>query len=109
MDERDAWIRREAQSLSESLEHKRKQMTLLHQDVENVKVKVTQQEQDVKVCGILVYIACHCWRISSCVCLCVCEQERSEDLEQRKVAIDRVNREHAQLKLRRDDLTNERK
>ena len=44
-----------------------------------------------------------------CVCLCLCEQERSEDLEQRKVAIDRVNREHAQLKLRRDDLTNERK
>ena len=36
-------------------------------------------------------------------------QERSEDLEHRRAAIDRINREHAQLKLRRDDLTNERK
>ena len=52
VEERDTWIRREAQSLSESLEHKQRQMTQLHQDVENVKVKVTQQEQDIKVCGV---------------------------------------------------------
>lgn len=47
--ERDAWIKREMQSLSESLEHKRAQMAQLHKDVEYIKVKVKQQEQDVKV------------------------------------------------------------
>ena len=49
MEERDSWIRREAQSLSESLEHKQRQMAQLDQDVEQSKVKVKQQEQDVKV------------------------------------------------------------
>jgi structural maintenance of chromosome 3 (chondroitin sulfate proteoglycan 6) len=83
VDARDAWIRREAGSLSESLENKKRQLAQLHQDVEQSKAKVKRQEQDIK--------------------------ERGEDLEQRREAIDRVNREHAQLKLRRDDLTNERK
>lgn len=89
--------------MAESLEHKRKRMTQLHQDVENSKVKLIQQEQDVKVC---IYICSVCVVV---VIISVFKQERGEDLEQRRVAIDRVNREHAQLKLRRDDLTNERK
>ena len=49
VDERDAWIKREMQSLSESLDHKRTRMSQLHQDVEHMKVKVKQQEQDIKV------------------------------------------------------------
>ena len=49
VDERDTWIRREAQSLSESLENKRRQMTQLSQDVDQSKAKVKQQEQDIKV------------------------------------------------------------
>ena len=52
VDDRDVWIRREAQSLSESLENKRRQMAQLLQDVEQSKAKVKQQEQDIKVqCG----------------------------------------------------------
>lgn len=47
--ERDNWIKKEAQSLSESLETKRRQLAQLRQDVEQSKVKVTQQEQEIKV------------------------------------------------------------
>lgn len=36
-------------------------------------------------------------------------QERSDDIDQRHAAIDKTNREYAELKLRRDDLTNQRK
>ena len=106
VNDRDAWIRREAQSLSDSLENKRRQLAQLRRDVEQNKVKVKQQEQEIKV------PQCHEPRVCgliACVCVCVWWQERGEDLEQRREAIDRVNREHAQLKLRRDDLTNERK
>ena len=49
VEERDAWIRREAQSLSQSLENKRRQMSKLRQDVEGSKAKVKQQEQEIKV------------------------------------------------------------
>ena len=36
-------------------------------------------------------------------------QERGDDTEQRRSSIDRANKEYAQLKLKRDDLTNQRK
>ena len=49
VDARDAWIRREAGSLSESLENKKRQLAQLHQDVEQSKAKVKRQEQDIKV------------------------------------------------------------
>lgn len=41
--------------------------------------------------------------------LCAYIQERTDDVEQRRTAIDKASREHAQLKLQRDDLTNQRK
>ncbi len=44
-----------------------------------------------------------------CVHVCVCVQERVEDVDQRRTAMDKANREYAQLKLKRDDLTNQRK
>lgn len=82
-EEKDSWIRKEAKSLSSSIEHKEEQIRRLRSDVEQLKVKVQQQQQEI--------------------------QERSDDLEQRRAATDRTNREFAQLKLKRDDLTNQRK
>lgn len=36
-------------------------------------------------------------------------QERGDDSEQRRSAMEKTNKEHAQLKIKRDDLTNQRK
>ena len=67
--ERDRWIRREAQSMAESLENKRRQMSQLRQDVEQSKAKVKQQEQDIKVGFTLIlwWVCIGEW----CVCVCV--------------------------------------
>ena len=50
------WIRREAGSLSESLENKKRQLAQLHQDVEQSMAKVKRQERDIKV-----HIHIPCW------------------------------------------------
>lgn len=81
--ERDSWIKKEAKSLSTSIDAKEKQIKKLTKDVETLKSKMQQQESELK--------------------------ERSEDVAQRHTAIDKASREYAQLKLKRDDLTNQRK
>eukprot|EP00731_Ephydatia_muelleri_P021107 Em0013g834a len=81
--ERDVWIKKEAKSLSASIQGKDEQTRKLRCEVEELKQKVANQEQELK--------------------------ERGDDTEQRRSSIDRANKEYAQLKLKRDDLTNQRK
>lgn len=81
--ERDVWIKKEAKSLSTSIQSKDEQIRKVRHEVEELKQKVVNQEQELK--------------------------ERGDDTEQRRSAIDRANKEYAQLKLKRDDLTNQRK
>ena len=81
------------------------QIKRLKKDVENIKVTMQQQEEELKV--MVVALGC----VGGVPCEeCVCPmQERTEDVDQRRTAMDKASREYAQLKLRRDDLTNQRK
>lgn len=81
--ERDVWIKKEAKSLSSSIQSKDEQTRKLRCEVEELKQKVANQEQELK--------------------------ERGDDSEQRRSAMEKTNKEHAQLKIKRDDLTNQRK
>lgn len=82
-EERDAWINKEVESLSESISTKERQIARLSQDVQLLKEKTAKQERDV--------------------------QERGEGVEQRRAAIEKTSREHTHLKRKRDDLHNRRR
>ena len=73
----------------------------MQEDTAQLKAKVHEQESDIQVQ--------HHAQCVSALHFASFLQDRSDGLEQQKTAIDRVNREHAQLKLKRDELMNRRK
>jgi structural maintenance of chromosome 3 (chondroitin sulfate proteoglycan 6) len=80
--ERDRWINSEITSLQQSVAHKEQQIHQFEQDIIHLQDKVKQQEHDL--------------------------QEKTDNFEETKVALDKLNRDHARLKIQRDELANER-
>lgn len=78
----------------------------MKEDAAQLKAKVHEQESDIKVQEPFPQCV-HTLR--TMMSSLVTPQDRTDGLEQQKTTIDRVNREHAQLKLKRDELMNQRK
>lgn len=81
--DRDKWINKEITSLQQSAAQKEQQIHQLEQDVNQLKIKVDQQKIDIA--------------------------SKTSSLEAGKVSLDRLNGEYAELKIKRDELMNERK
>ena len=47
--------------------------------------------------------------LSVSLCVCLYSQDYTSSMEQQKATLDRVNREYAELKMKRDELTHQRK
>ena len=70
--------------------------------MEDIKEKIQQQEENLKVQNQYPHSLASQYLI-------VLLQERTENVDQRRAAIDKANRDYAELKLRRDDLANQQK
>lgn len=82
-EQRDVWIKKEIKSLSSSITAKERQIHQLSSDISQLKAKLEQQSQEM--------------------------QERNSNLEERRAALDQTHRQYAEMKMKRDELTNQRK
>lgn len=82
-EERDSWIKKELQSLKSSVAIKEQQISRYKDDVRETRERFAQIDAEIA--------------------------ERSENLEERRSQMDASNREHSELKMKRDELFNTRK
>jgi structural maintenance of chromosome 3 (chondroitin sulfate proteoglycan 6) len=82
-EERDSWIKKEAKVLSNELASKERERSTVSNAVDELRTKIQQKRRS--------------------------EQERGSNLDVRRQDVEKAGREYSQLKLQRDELSNERK
>lgn len=75
------------------------QIHQLSSDVNQLKAKLGQQSQEMQVCNVTLYLEVFINK----------NQERNSNLEERRAALDQTHRHFAEMKMKRDELTNQRK